>query len=164
MVAGTLEAPPDDATAGARPEVLALNDIVVARGSSPRTVTIDLSVNGSLFHTFRCDGMIVATATGSTAYSFAAGGPVLAPDSSDLVVTAICPHNSALRSLVFPGETELRVRAWGSQPAVVSVDGQVDQRLDDGATVVAHVSPCVTTFARRGSHAEFYRRVLAKLV
>jgi NAD+ kinase len=141
----------------------ALNDVVVGRGASPRTVTVDVSVNGSPLHTFRCDGVIVATATGSTAYSFAAGGPVLVPDSSDLVVTPICPHNSTLRSLVLPGDAELQLRVWAAQTSVVSVDGQVDLPIEDGTVVAARRSNRTTTFARRGPRAEFYQRVLAKL-
>jgi NAD+ kinase len=141
----------------------ALNEVVVGRGASPRTVTVDVSVNGSPLHTFRCDGVIVATATGSTAYSFAAGGPVLVPDSTDLVVTPICPHNSTLRSIVLPGDALLRLQVWAAQTSVVSVDGQVDLPIEDGTVVAARRSDRTTTFARRGPRAEFYQRVLAKL-
>jgi NAD+ kinase len=142
---------------------LALNDIVVGRGQSLRTVTVELSTDEHPLHRFRCDGLIVATATGSTAYSFAAGGPILAPDSSDLVVTAICPHISAIRSLVLPGDVPLRMQVWTSQPAVMTVDGQVDQTLWNGGAVEVRLSECSATFARRGSRAEFYSRILAKL-
>ena len=154
----------DGAGSGRRePRVLALNDIVVGRGQSLRTVTVDLSMDGQLLHSFRCDGLIVATATGSTAYSFAAGGPVLAPDSSELVVTAICPHISALHSLVVPPDVPLRLQVWTSQPAVVTVDGQVDRPLRNGEAVTVRVSESTTTFARGGTRADFYRRILAKL-
>lgn len=142
---------------------LALNDVVVARGASPRTVTIDLLLNQSLLRSFRCDGVIVATATGSTAYSFAAGGPVLAPDAADVAVTVICPHNSDLHSLVLPGDSSLQLQVWATQPAIVSIDGQVDVELENGALVQVGPSERATTFARRGSRADFYRRVLAKL-
>lgn len=154
----------DSADAGSgEPRVLALNDIIVGRGQSLRTVTVDLSMDGQLLHSFRCDGLIVATATGSTAYSFAAGGPVLAPDSSELVVTAICPHISALHSLVVPPDVPLRLQVWTSQPAVVTVDGQVDRPLGNGEAVTVRVSESTTTFARGGTRVDFYRRILAKL-
>lgn len=151
---------------GAGPEIrdfLALNDIVVGRGPSPRTVTIDLSMDGRPLHRFRCDGLIVSTATGSTAYSFAAGGPILAPGSPQLVVTAICPHISALRTLVLPAEAALRLQVWTSQPAVLTIDGQIDHVLANGQMVESRRSDCVTTFARRGSPLEFYGRILGKL-
>ncbi|MPZ15112.1 MAG: hypothetical protein GEU73_11930 [Chloroflexi bacterium] len=142
---------------------LALNDIVVGRGQSPRTLTIDLATEGHLLHQFRCDGLIVATATGSTAYSFAAGGPILAPGSAEVVVTAICPHISALRSLVLPGDTPLHLRVWSSQTAMLTADGQIDEPLTSGAFVDVELSDRVTLFARRGTRPEFYRRVLSKL-
>jgi NAD+ kinase len=154
----------DDARAGGREtSLLALNDIVVGRGQSLRTVTVDVSMDSQLLHSFRCDGLIVATATGSTAYSFAAGGPVLAPDSSELVVTAICPHISALHSIVVPPDVPLRLQVWTSQPAVVTVDGQVDRPLGNGEAVTVRVSEAATTFARGGTRVDFYRRILAKL-
>ena len=152
-----------DRTGGPEPPLLALNDIVVARGQSLRTVTVDLSMGGQLVHSFRCDGLIVATATGSTAYSFAAGGPVLAPDSSELVVTAICPHISALHSLVVPPDVPLRLQVWTPESAVVNVDGQIDRPVENGQAITVRVSSSTTTFARGGSRIDFYRRILAKL-
>ncbi len=157
-----IEAELGESASGEAP-VIALNDIVVGRGNSLRTVTVDLSMDGQLLHSFRCDGLIVATATGSTAYSFAAGGPVLAPDSSELVVTAICPHISALHSIVVPPDVPLRLQVWTSQPAVVTVDGQVDRSLRNGEAVTVRVSDSTTTFARGGTRVDFYRRILAKL-
>lgn len=142
---------------------IALNDVVVGRGQSLRTVTVDLTVDGHLVHRFRCDGLIVATATGSTAYSFAAGGPILAPSSRNIAVTAICPHISSLRSLVLPGGAAIRLQVWSTQTAALSIDGQVDRPLQDGQVVETALSPCVTRFARRGTPAELYTRILAKL-
>ena len=143
--------------------IRALNDVVIGRGLAPRTVTVDVGLGDTVLQRFRCDGVIVATATGSTAYSFAAGGPILVPASTDMVVTPICPHMSALRSVIVPGDTELRLQVWTTQPAVISVDGQIDQSADDGAAVQVRRSDCATIFARRGSRAEFYQRLLAKL-
>ncbi len=153
----------EDGRQSADPPALALNDIVVARGQSLRTVTVDLSIDGQLLHSFRCDGLIVATATGSTAYSFAAGGPVLAPDSSELVVTAICPHISALHSIVVPLDVPLRLQVWTSESAVVNIDGQIDRPVANGQAVTVRASNFSTTFARSGTRVEFYRRILAKL-
>lgn len=150
-------------SAAPAPRLLALNDVVVARGASLRSITVDVSTDGHLLRQFRCDGLIVATATGSTAYSFAAGGPVLAPDSLDLVVTPVCPHISAVRSVVLPSDTALRLQVWTPQPAVLTADGQIDQPLGDGQVVHARLSTATTTFARRSTRAELYARILAKL-
>jgi NAD+ kinase len=142
---------------------LALNDVVVGRGASPRTVSVEVRIDGNRLHQFRCDGLIVATATGSTAYSFAAGGPILAPSSTDLVITAICPHMSSLRSLVVPGDMPLHLRAWATDPPILSIDGQVDYPLRNEQVVRARLSDCRTVFARQGTPTEFYSRILAKL-
>lgn len=144
-------------------DCLALNDIVVGRGASPRTVSVEVRIDGNRLHQFRCDGLVVATATGSTAYSFAAGGPILAPSSTDLVITAICPHMSSLRSVVVPGDTPLHLRAWATDPPILSIDGQVDYPLQNEQVVTARLSSRHTTFARRGTPTEFYSRILAKL-
>jgi NAD+ kinase len=142
---------------------LALNDVVLGRGASPRTVSVEVRIDGNRLHQFRCDGLVVATATGSTAYSFAAGGPILAPSSTDLVITAICPHMSSLRSLVVPGDTPLHLSAWASDPPILSIDGQVDYPLRNKQIVRARLSDCRTVFARAGTPTEFYSRILAKL-
>jgi NAD+ kinase len=142
---------------------LALNDVVIGRGASPRTVTVEVRIDGNPLHQFRCDGLVVATATGSTAYSFAAGGPILAPGSTDLVITAICPHMSSLKSVVVPGNMPLQLRAWASDPPILSIDGQVDHPLANEQIVRARLSDCRTMFARQGTPTEFYSRILAKL-
>jgi len=145
------------------PVYLGLNDIVAGRGQSLRTVSVDVSMDGHLLHRFRCDGVIVASPTGSTAYSFAAGGPILTPDVAGMTVTAICPHISTVRSLVLPADSALRLQIWTDDPAVLTVDGQIDHVLADGDIVETRRSTCSTTFARRGSRGEFYSRILAKL-
>ncbi len=142
---------------------LALNDIVIGRGASPRTVTVEVRIDGNQLHQFRGDGLVVATATGSTAYSFAAGGPILAPGSTDLVITAICPHMSSLKSVVVPGNLPLQLRAWATDPPILSIDGQVDHPLANEQIVRARLSDCRTVFARQGTPTEFYSRILAKL-
>ncbi len=142
---------------------LALNDVVIGRGASPRTVTVEVHIDGNPLHQFRSDGLVVATATGSTAYSFAAGGPILAPGSQDIVITAICPHLSSLRSVVVPGGMPLQLRAWATDPPILSIDGQVDYPLANEQIVRARLSDRHTVFARRGTPTEFYSRILAKL-
>ena len=142
---------------------LALNEIVVGRGRALRTVTVDLALNGEPLRRFRADGVIVATATGSTAYSFASGGAVLAPGSGDLVVTPISPHLSTLRSFVVSGNAAVRLEVRSTDSPQLSVDGQLDLGLPDVEAVEARVASAVTLFARQGTPEALYRRILSKL-
>ena len=159
--AGTAAPPPG--TAAASRSFLALNDIVVGRGAAIRTVSVDISINGRTLHEFRCDGVIVATATGSTAYSFACGGPVLPPDSRELVITPISPHLSTLKSFVIPENSPIRLRVTSTDAATLTVDGQEDESLGNQGVVEALVATPCTVFARQGTQVELYRRILAKL-
>ncbi len=143
--------------------LVGLNEIVVGRGASARTVTVDVTLQGQLLQRFYCDGLIVATATGSTAHSLAAGGPVLTPDSRALVMTPICPHIAALRAVVVPGEQPFHLRLWSPQPGLLTLDGQVEESISDGTTVEVGLSEQETVFARRGTPTQLYRRILAKL-
>lgn len=142
---------------------LALNDIVVGRGAIIRTVSVEILVDGNMLHEFRCDGVIVATATGSTAYSFACGGPVLAPAARELVITPISPHLSNLKSFVVPADSPIQLQVSSTDDAMLTVDGQVDQPLGQVGAVEAQIASATTLFARQGTEAELYRRILAKL-
>jgi len=90
---------------------VALNDIVIARGSLARVCRLDVSIDDSHLATFIADGLVVASPTGSTGYSFSAGGPILDPESRNLVVTPIAAYLSAIRSVVVSPQTSRRVRA-----------------------------------------------------
>jgi NAD+ kinase len=142
---------------------LALNDIVLGRGAAIRTVSVEISMAGQSLHEFRCDGVIVATATGSTAYSFASGGPVLSPASKDTVITPIAPHLSTLKSFVVPSGSSIRLRVSSSEVAVLTIDGQVDRPLGAVGVVEVGIAELTTLFARQGTEVELYRRLLAKL-
>ena len=95
----------------------ALNDVVVSKGVSGRAAFIDLAVDGRHVTRFFADGLIVATPTGSTAYSLAAGGPILLPDSESFVVTPICPHALSARPLVLRNTARLTLSARTREPA-----------------------------------------------
>jgi NAD+ kinase len=103
----------------------ALNDVVVAKGAIARMGHFRVEVDEQLAASFRADGVIVATPTGSTAYSLAAGGPVLIPGTDVLVVTPICPHQLTLRPMVLPGASRIQVRIEGiPDQTFLTVDGQ----------------------------------------
>jgi NAD+ kinase len=109
--------------------VHALNDAVISRGDLPRLIRLNAKVNGETLTEFNADGLIVATPTGSTAYSLSAGGPILSPESGVFVVTPVCPHVLTNRSVIeiSPGSTEY--------PTFLSVDGREPVRLPPGAKV-----------------------------
>ena len=103
----------------------ALNDIVVSKGTIARMGDFTVRLDGQLAASFRADGVIVSTPTGSTAYSLAAGGPILAPNVDALMITPICPHLLTLRPIVVPGGSELVVSVEGiPDQTYLTVDGQ----------------------------------------
>ena len=117
---------------GGRPSTetfTALNDIVVARGSLARVVRLDVSIDASHLATFVSDGLVVASPTGSTGYSFSAGGPILDPQSRNLVVTPIAGYLSAIRSIVVSPRQVVRCRVLDAFEALVSIDGREDRKL-----------------------------------
>jgi NAD+ kinase len=113
----------------------ALNDIVVARGSLARVVRLDVSIDESHLATFVADGLVVASPTGSTGYSFSAGGPILEPHSRNLVVTPIAGYLSAIRSIVVSPRQVVRARVTDAHEALVSIDGREDRRISVGDVV-----------------------------
>ncbi|MBQ9431805.1 MAG: NAD(+)/NADH kinase [Kiritimatiellae bacterium] len=111
----------------------AMNDVVVSRGASGTTVELDVAVDGLPVSHFLCDGIIVATATGSTAYSLSAGGPILLPDTDALVVNMICPHTLTSRPLVLRNSVTVSIRAVACKAAmIVSADGRDSRPMTVG--------------------------------
>lgn len=111
----------------------ALNEVEASRGASGSGVELALAVDGMDVACFLCDGLIVATPTGSTAYSLSAGGPVLLPDAESLVVNLICPHTLTFRPLVTRQTTRIGVRVTSAdKPLVVSADGRNDELMTVG--------------------------------
>lgn len=115
--------------------LVALNDIVVARGSLARVCRLDVAIDGSHLATFIADGLVVATPTGSTGYSFSAGGPILDPGSRNLIVTPIAAYLSAIRSVVVGPSQVVRCTVVDAFEALVSVDGREDLPLAVGDVV-----------------------------
>jgi len=114
---------------------VALNDIVIARGSLARVCRLDVSIDDSHLATFIADGLVVASPTGSTGYSFSAGGPILDPESRNLVVTPIAAYLSAIRSVVVSPRQVVRCRVVDAHEALVSVDGREDLPIAVGDVV-----------------------------
>lgn len=115
-------------------EHVVLNDVVITKSALARMITLDIRVNGELVATCTSDGLIVSTPTGSTAYSLSAGGPILDPSMSAILVTPICPHTMTYRPLVVPGTAEVRVSLDDSidEAVYLTLDGQVGFPMENG--------------------------------
>jgi NAD+ kinase len=149
---------------GTQEEFLALNDVVIARGTWPRVVQIQITIDDNPYSTTYSDGIIISTATGSTAYNMAVGGPLLHPQVQSSVISPIAPHLASDRSLIVPPEAKITMRiSTGSQNGVFSADGQMNREFIDGATVTVSKSKYVTQFLRRKPPTYFYQIIHAKL-
>jgi len=115
--------------------LIALNDIVVARGSLARVCRLDVAIDDSHVATFVADGLVVSSPTGSTGYSFSAGGPIMDPRSRNLIVTPIAAYLSAIRSIVVGPDQVVRCAVVDAFEALVSIDGREDQALAVGDVV-----------------------------
>lgn len=114
----------------------ALNDIVIGRGIASRLIELDVCVDGDPLTRYRCDGLIVSSPTGSTAYSLAAGGAVVFPTAEVFALTPICPHTLSNRALILPLTATLAVKVISPSPAtILSADGQVVSELATGDTI-----------------------------
>ncbi len=115
-----------------------VNDAVISKGAIARIIGLDISVNGVWVHSVRADGIIVGTPTGSTAYSLAAGGPIISPTLPALVMTPICPHSLTQRPLVISDNSEIKI-CLKQRPGhvLLTLDGQdaVDMKEDDIVTI-----------------------------
>jgi len=120
---------------GTGERLVALNDVVVARGSLARVVRLAANIDGSHLATFVADGLIVASPTGSTGYSFSAGGPILYPTARNLVVTPIAGYLTTIRSVVVGPAAVVRCRIVDAHEALVSIDGREDIPLAVGDIV-----------------------------
>ena len=119
----------------------ALNDIVVSRGTASRMVELEVRVDGDALTDYRCDGLIVSSPTGSTAYSLAAGGVVVFPTAQVLELTPICPHTLSNRSLILPQAATIEIRVISSKPeTILSADGQVVSALSPGDLITVRRS------------------------
>jgi len=132
--------------------VSALNELVLEKTPSGHTVRLAVTVDGAYFMTFTADALIVATATGSTAYALSARAPIVAPTHRLMVLTPVAPHMLFDRSLVFEPESELRIEVCSWRPAELFVDGRTEGLLEEGDAVVCTGSghpALLVTFERR---------------
>jgi NAD+ kinase len=118
-------------------EAFAVNDVVIAKGSTFRLIEFSITINAEFVYTQRADGIIVASPTGSTGYSLSAGGPIVHPGVDALILVPICPHTLTNRPIVIPGSSVVEIALVHAIDARVSLDGQshFDLRAGDRVTV-----------------------------
>ncbi len=141
----------------------ALNDVVMGHGTISRVVRLGAYVDGEHMADYVADGLIVATPTGSTAYSLAAGGPILHPRLEDILLTPIAPHRALERSLVLPSSSTIEIRLSSEYHAVLTIDGQIETQLEDGDRVTVTVSPHRCKLVRTQPASYFGRNLLERL-
>lgn len=142
---------------------LALNEVALARGTSTRAIRVEVTLNGFNYTTHTADGVMLATATGSTAYSLAAGGPIMYPEATDLLLTPVAPHLHIGRSLVLPGDVEVGLELRGDREAMLAIDGQTECPFEVGGRVMIRSSEKAALFARLGPRTYFYSVVAHRL-
>jgi NAD+ kinase len=141
----------------------ALNDVVLARGEIARLIQVNTSINDKPLTNYRADGVVVASATGSTAYSLAAGGPILFPQLKDLVLAPIVPHLGLGYSLVLPADSVIKLQLYSFNPATLSVDGHINIPVQNEAVIKLKMSTKKTRFLRLNPQNNFFNVLEEKL-
>ena len=142
-----------------------LNDIVVSRGNFARLIDVTITCDGRSVSNMRSDGVIISTPTGSTAYSMAAGGPVVSPEADCIIETPICPHSLMDRSIIFSADKELIVTANNDQnnSPIMTVDGQEAVNLTPGCQI--HIKKSnITTKLIKLKPENFYEVLNKKII
>ena len=141
----------------------ALNDVVVAKGGFSRMIRLKLFIDNHLTANYPADGLIVATATGSTGYSLSAGGPIVSPNLRVTIITPICPHSLNTRSLVVSDKEEIRIETQATHDDIVlTVDGQTVYSLKTTDKILVHSSPSRARFVKF-SERSYYESLRTKL-
>jgi NAD+ kinase len=141
----------------------AINEIAVHRGVHPNLVDLAIHVDGQFVNTFSADGMIVATPCGSTAYSLAAGGPIVTPSLSALILTPICPHTISNRPIVVKPKESISIELWhGAESVDIAFDGQVPTPLHLGETLEIRISQKTFSLVTLAS-SDFFTTLRTKL-
>ena len=141
----------------------ALNDVAVARGAIARTVYVVASIDGEPFTTYKADGVMVATATGSTGYSLAAGGPILHPQSKEFLLLPIVPHLSLSYTMVLPSTAVVKLTINTAHQATLGIDGHINLPINSGATITVKSSARTARFLRIHPETSFYSSLEKRL-
>jgi NAD+ kinase len=141
----------------------ALNDVVVSRASLARLVHLATYVDGGYLTTYIADGVIVSTATGSTAYALAVGGPILPPQLKNILLIPIAPHLCLDRAVVLSQGAKVKLQVFTDHQAILTVDGQFEVAMEDADSVVVMASPYTSRFIRLQDETYFYKTLMERL-
>lgn len=142
---------------------IVLNDIVINRGNLSRLVELETTINNKYLTTYKADGLIISTPTGSTAYSLSAGGPIVYPEKDLIIINPICPHTLTNRPIIFPEDSDVRVKIWSKgKGATVTLDGQESYQVRSGDDIVVKKSKYVTTLVL-SPHRSYWEILRSKL-
>ena len=120
---------------------IVLNDVVINRGNLSRIVELETAINNQYLTTYKSDGLIISTPTGSTAYSLSAGGPIVFPGKDLIIINPICPHTLTNRPIIFPENSDLQITLWSKESgATVTLDGQESYRISSGDVITIRKS------------------------
>ena len=142
----------------------ALNDAVISNGEISKMASLELSCGGTRVSLYRADGLIIATPTGSTAYSMSAGGPIIEPSLNCILATPVCSHSLSSRPIIFSGNSVLSVKntGRGNVSVYLTLDGEKNVRIPDGGIVTVKKSALTTNLIRLKNDV-FYRKLSNKL-
>ena len=141
----------------------AMNDFVISRGSIPRMIRLEVKVDGEVLTTYRCDGLVISTSTGSTAYSLAAGGAIIAPEAKVISITPICPHTLSNRAVIINQQSTIEVRMLDTKrEANLSADGWDCLELETKTSVIIRRNPQSVKLARL-TDSSFFKTLRHKL-
>ena len=143
--------------------ILALNDVTVARGAVLMVIEVSTVIDGVHLATYRGDGVVVSTATGSTGYSLALGGPVMDPTSGGFLVKPIATHMSQFGGVILQASSTVELTVQADEEATLNADGFIDYRLDAGETVKITQAGDYASFLRRKPAAEFWGELSRRL-
>ena len=144
-------------------KMFALNDVVLFRSNSSKLITMEVSIDGKYMNTFRSDGLIVASPTGSTAYSLSCGGPILAPDLDAFIINPICPHMLSNRPTVISSKSSIEVRFTElDDGCTISIDGQQDLPVKEESVIRITQAPYKVKLVRSVDN-DFFSVVRNKL-
>ena len=141
----------------------ALNDIAIGRGQKLRVINVSTSIDGAHLTTYKADGIIVSTATGSTGYSLACGGPIINPRSKEMLLLPVAAHLTLSTPLVLAPTSVIELQFDFDHQAILSIDGQVETELSSGDRIRISRSPYNTNFLRIQPANYFYQTMTHKL-
>jgi len=141
----------------------ALNDIVIARGASVSMIETITEIDGIHLATYRGDGIVVSTATGSTGYSLALGGPVIDPKSNDFYIKPIATHMSQFGGVIVNSESTSKITISSRKDAQISIDGFIEHKISDGDKVSMKISDSKAKFLRKNPSNHYWSTITEKL-